>query len=74
MTDTIKKTGGAAPERATVAKIASVLEDAVDLIGLGLRVARDVRELTSDPRHGRHLREEAEARADRIRDSRKKEA
>lgn len=73
MTDAVKKTEGAASERTTVTKIANILEDAVDLIGLGLQVARDVRELTTNPRHGQSLREEAEARANRIRDSRKKE-
>lgn len=60
-------------DRTTVAKIAGILDDAVDLLGLGMRVARDVRDLASNPQHGKRLREEAEARADRIRDSRKKE-
>lgn len=59
-------------KRSTVNRVTSVLEDTVDIIGLGLRVVRNVRDLTSNPERGQKLRKEAKQRAKEIRDGRKK--
>lgn len=58
--------------RSTVDRVTSVLEDTVDIIGLGLRVVRNVRDLTSNPERGQKLRKEAKQRAKEIRDGRKR--
>lgn len=59
-------------KRSTVDRVTSVLEDTVDIIGLGLRVVRNVRDMTSNPERGQKLRKEAKQRAKEIRDGRKK--
>ena len=59
-------------KRSTVDRVTSVLEDTVDIIGLGLRVVRNVRDLTTNPERGQKLRKEAKQRAKEIRASRKK--
>ena len=59
-------------KRSTVDRVTSVLEDTVDIIGLGLRVVRNVRDLTSNPERGQKLRKEAKQRAKEIRDGRKR--
>ena len=59
-------------KRSTVDRMTSVLEDTVDIIGLGLRVVRNVRDLTANPERGQQLRKEAKDRAKKIRADRKK--
>lgn len=59
-------------KRSTVDRVTSVLEDTVDIIGLGLRVVRNVRDLTTNPERSQQLRKEAKDRAKKIRADRKK--
>ena len=63
----------AKPAPTTLQKITGVLEDAIDIIGLGQRVVSTVRDLATNPEHGKQLRKETKKRAKQIRKARKGE-